>query len=427
MNRRIWIINHYAGDTFFDKGGRHYWIAKYLKKDGYEPVVFCCNKLHNTNRFCFDNNKLINEKTEEATGVPYVFLRGRDYVGNGKNRVLNMLDFYWNLKKVAPVYAKQHGKPDIIYASSVHPLALVAGIQLARKFGVKCVCEIRDLWPDSIVAVGMASKYNPVIIALYLLEKWTFKNCDALITTFEGGYDYIRDKKYTSIIPKDKVFYINNGIDLEEFDESVRTNTFTDNDLDDNNSFKVIYTGSLRLANGLDYLLGCAKELLPYEKIKFLVYGGGDMAEEIQEIIEREKLTNVTLKGKVEKKYVPYVLSKGNLNMLNYNVAAADAFFRYGSSQNKLFEYLASGRPIISNSEINYDIIQKYKCGISKKMLTGKEYADALLEIYEADEKDYQAMCNNAREAAYVFDFRSHTKNLINIFKQLSSKEPVKK
>ncbi len=46
--RNIWIFNHYANDTFFDKGGRHFWLAKYLKESGYEPVIFCSNKLHNT-------------------------------------------------------------------------------------------------------------------------------------------------------------------------------------------------------------------------------------------------------------------------------------------------------------------------------------------------------------------------------------------
>ena len=202
--KRIWIFNHYASSDFIDKGGRHYWIAKYLKQAGYEPVVFCCNKIHNSSKYCFDNAKTINEATDEETGVPYVFLKGRDYKGNGKDRVLNMMDIYFNLKKIAGKYAKEHGKPDIIYASSVHPLTLLAGIQLARKNAVKCVCEVRDLWPESIVSMGVAKKSNPLVIVLYWLEKWIYKNCDSLITTFEGGYDYILKMGYEKIVPRVK-------------------------------------------------------------------------------------------------------------------------------------------------------------------------------------------------------------------------------
>ena len=420
---KIWILNHYASSDYIDKGGRHYWISKYLKQYGYSPVVFCCNKVHNTDKFCFHNNELANEETDETINVPFVFLKGRDYKGNGKNRVLNMVDFYINLKKYAVEYAKKNGNPDIIYASSVHPLTLVAGIQLAKKFGVKCVCEVRDLWPESIVSVGIATKENPLVKALYVLEKWTYKNCDALITTFEGGYDYIIEKRYTDIVPKSKYYYINNGIDLEVFDENAKNNKICDVDLDLEDSFKVIYTGSLRMANGLEQLLGCAKELLSYPQIQFLIYGAGDLMGEIEDRVKREKLKNVCMKGTVEKKYVPYILSKGSVNMLNYNTtAAAAALYKYGSSQNKLFEYLASGKPIISNTEIGYDIIKKYQCGISKNMWDDKTYADALLALYQSDKKTYKTMCENARNAAYEFDFKTHTKKLIEIFRSTMCK-----
>ncbi len=420
---KIWIFNHYASTDYSDRGGRHYWIAKYLKQYGYKPVVFCSNKIHNTDDYCFDNDNIVNECVDDSTGVPYVFLKGRNYKGNGKSRALNMLDYYRNLKKIAGSYASKHGKPDIIYASSVHPLALAAGIKLAKRFNVKCVCEVRDLWPESIVSMGLAKKSNPLIKAMYILEKWAYKKCDALIMTFEGGYDYIVKMGYTGIVPKEKFYYINNGIDLDVFDENVKNNTFKDEDLDNESTFKVVYTGSLRLANGLAQLLGCAKELLNHEKIQFLVYGGGDFAEELKEMAEKEGLVNVHLKGSIEKKYIPYVLSKGNVSMLNYNTVAAAKLYVYGSSQNKLFEYLASGRPIISNTEIGYDIISKYRCGISKNMLDDRTYAEALLNLYNLynDNRDeYDLLCNNARRAAHDFDFKNHTKKLLQIFEETS-------
>ena len=150
MRKKVWIWNHYATNTYFDQGGRHYNFAKFLAEAGYEPVIFCAATIHNSSRQVDTGGALWTEKPDSV--CPYVFVKTRPYAGNGKQRVLNMVDFYRGVKKVALEYANVHGKPDIIYASSVHPLTLVAGIQMARHFGVKCICEVRDLWPEGIVA-----------------------------------------------------------------------------------------------------------------------------------------------------------------------------------------------------------------------------------------------------------------------------------
>ena len=84
-------------------------------------------------------------------------------------------------EKAAKEYAAEHGRPDVIFASSVHPLTLVAGLQLAKHFGVKCVCEVRDLWPESIVVYSNRfTKDNPLIKLLYRGEKWIYKKAESL-------------------------------------------------------------------------------------------------------------------------------------------------------------------------------------------------------------------------------------------------------
>lgn len=56
MKKRIWMMNHYAGNMFFDQGGRHYFFAKYLKQFGSEPVIFCCNAVHNGTGLFFQDD-----------------------------------------------------------------------------------------------------------------------------------------------------------------------------------------------------------------------------------------------------------------------------------------------------------------------------------------------------------------------------------
>ena len=129
MKKKIWILNHYAGDMPFNKGGRHYWFAKFLKDNGYEPVVFCANSKHNSNNeefYHFDS--LYKKFISKEINTPFVYIKAKTYSGNGKQRILNMFSFYFNLKKTLYKYSKLYGVPDIILASSVHPLTLVAGI-----------------------------------------------------------------------------------------------------------------------------------------------------------------------------------------------------------------------------------------------------------------------------------------------------------
>ncbi|EKC51524.1 glycosyltransferase, partial [human gut metagenome] len=98
-------------------------------------------------------------------------------------------------------------------------------------------------------------------------------------------------------------------------------------------------------------------------EIEFLIFGDGSDKKRLEEYCFKNDISNVKFKGKVDKKFVPYILSKGDLSLLNYKQCKID---RFGTSQNKLFEYLASGRPVIANVHMGYDIIEKYQCGIAQ-------------------------------------------------------------
>lgn len=419
MKKYVWIMNHYASTMFEDHGGRHYSFVKYLKQAGYEPVVFCANSKHNTMGVHFDNPSLWHEHIAEELGVPFVFVKARAYRGNGGQRIGNMADFYRNVKRAAKEYAAQHGKPDVIYASSVHPLTLIAGIQLAKKFGVKCICEARDLWPESIVALGIAGPHNPAVIALRWLEKWIYKKADAVVFTMEGAYDYIMERGWEKDVPRSKVHYINNGVDLEAFQYNQDHFQVEDPDLENSEIFKLVYTGSIRKANGLSQLLECAELLRDNNEIRFLVYGSGDDFEVLREICREKGLNNIRFKGQVEKKYIPYILSKSNVTLLNYAPESVNVY-RFGNSQNKLFEYLASGKPVLTNVKISYNPADRRHCSFSATSTSTEDYAKAVLELYELSQEEYKAVCRRARETAEEYDFRQLTKKLVQVIEGYS-------
>lgn len=415
---RIWLINHYAGNQFFDNGGRHYNFAKYLKRFGHDPVIFCCNAKHNSNAgVYFDDNSLWHEHIAEGIDVPFVFVRGRAYVGNGKQRVLNMIDFYRNVKKTAKEYAKEHGKPDVILASSVHPLTLVAGIQLAKHFGVKCICEVRDLWPESIVAYSSRlKKSNPIIKLLYAGEKWIYKKADAIIFTMEGAYDYIIEQGWENDIPREKVHHINNGVDLEVFDYNKEHYQIDDPDLEDSDTIKVVYTGSLREINDIEGLL-LAEQTLAVKgvpKHKVLIYGDGDKRKEWEEFVMEQAIPNVLFKGRVDKQQIPFVLSKGDI--LFIDGAGDSPIVRFGMSQNKMFEYLASNKPIIAPLNDNYNIVEKYGCGY--KVDNCAERISEAIELLLCDESIRTNAGIAAKRAVQEYDFCVLTEKFLAVIER---------
>lgn len=414
MHENIWIMNHYATDMFRDKAGRHYWFARKLRERGYSPTVFCANTYHNKKGSIEVGKKKYVIRLEES--IPYIFVKTYPSQGNGFKRIRNMLCFYFHLFPVSKEIQKERGKPDIILASSVHPFTMLAGIQIARRLKVPCICEIRDLWPEAIFSFGKIKEKSILGRMLVAGEHWIYKNANALIFTKEGDTDYLKERKWTAEqggdIALSKCNYINNGVNLKAFDWSISNEQMPDADLE-RDIFTVVYAGILRPVNDVGKILDCAKLLNDRSDIQFLIYGDGSQREMLQKRVIEEKILNVTMKGFVDRKYIPYILSRSSVNILNYSQEKYN--WSRGNSSNKLFEYMASGKPIISTVKMGYDIIEKYGCGFSLEQDTAKEMANAVLKVKEMPKEDYDCLCKASREGAKDFDFDVLCEKLVQV------------
>ena len=411
MKKNVWIWNHYATNMYKDKAGRHYWFAENLMKKGYNPTIFCASTNHFSNENINTNGKsyILDEKDK----VPFLFIDTPEYIGNGKKRILNMLAFYRKLFPVAMDYADKHEKPDIILASSVHPLTLVAGIKIAKKLGIPCICEVRDLWPESIVAYGSLKPNSIIAKLLYQGEKWIYKKASSIVMTWEGGKDYIAEQGWDKVVDLDKVIHISNGVIIDSFDYNSEKHQINDVDLDNYRYKNIVYTGSIRKVNNLGVLLDTAKLIQEqgHDDIRFLIYGSGDEREHLENRCKYEKINNVLFKGQVEKRFVPSILKKSYINILHNSSTSLD---RYGQSQNKFFEYLAAGKCIVQTYTTGYSILEKYNCGISASIQEPEEIANIIIEACN-DEQKCKLMGENARKAAGEFDFEKLTDKLIDV------------
>lgn len=431
MMKTVWIWNHYASRLLVEPSGRHYYFAKYLKKAGYNPIIFCASTVHSSQEV-LDVDKVYSKRVID--GISVIVVKTRSYTGNGRKRILNMVDYYRNVQKAAKEIAVLDGLPSIVYASSVHPLTLVAGEKTAKGLGVPCVCEVRDLWPASLIAYGMINEKGLLARILYRCEHRIYKRADALIFTFGGGKCYITDKKWDKQIhcgdiDLDKVFHVNNGVDLESFDINRATFQIVDEDLDNKETFKCIYTGSIRTVNRIDQLVDvaqCLQGKKGAKNIKVLIYGRGDKELELKNRVRAEGLQNVVFKGFVEKKYIPYVLSKGDLLLMHVSTShEVDCISKYGQSLNKSFDYLAAGKPILNvySGSPEHDYIEANGAGISQVFRNSEEYAATILDYAYLENEEYEGCCLNARKTAEEqYNYPVLTEKLMSMFDYASHK-----
>lgn len=407
-----------------DRAGRHYWFADQLKKRGHEVTVFCANTyLNGEYAIALEKEKFA---IRELDDIPFVFVKTITSQGNGIDRIKNMGFFYKNLFPSTKAYAKKYGKPDVIVASSVHPLTMIAGIQIGKKMQVPCICEIRDLWPEAIFQFGKAKENSLLGRALIRGEHWIYKKADALIFTKEGDTDYLKERGWITSqggdIDLNKCHYINNGVDIVACEERSKLMQMDDPDLNDDRKFNITYVGTIRPVNNVGNLLDTAKLIKAkegYADVQFLIYGDGNELPNLQERVKNEKLDTVKLKGYVNRQYVPYILSKSSINMLNYSQGKYN--WSRGNSSNKLFEYMASGKPIISTVHMGYSIIKKYNCGVELDEDTPEALAKEIIRFHDMDVAQRDEIGRNAKNGAKDFDFSVLTDKLLKVIEGVVS------
>jgi glycosyltransferase involved in cell wall biosynthesis len=407
---RIWLVNFNAMPPQLESRLRTIKFAQYLTEFGYDVTIFSSSIMHNMDiDLITDGNPFIQRNYD---GLKFVHIKTKKYKTNGFLRIYSLIEFHIKLCRLKNRFLK----PDFIIHGSSNPFGNFF-YYCAKKLKAKYIVEVQDLWPESFVSYGLISKRNPLLKIAYLTEKWLYKKADKLVFSMEGGKDYIINKKWDSKnngpVDLSKVYYVSNGVDMVDFDNNLNNYRIADNDLEDNSFFRVTYIGSIRHVNNIKELIDAAALLLDEKNLKFLIYGDGGERLFLEEYCRDNGITNVVFKQKwVDPKYVPYILSKSSLNILNY---MQNDIWKYGGSQSKLFQYLASGKPICSNLHMGYCLINKYNLGIAKPFISAHDYSSAIMSLVNLNNIEYDQMCERVREVAKRFDYELLVKEFSKI------------
>ncbi len=408
---KIWIINQTITPPKYSPHNRHYNLAKFLNLMGHETTVFVGSYVHNSSIQLIEDNSLI--KQCDCTDFPFYYIKTINYGHSKAKRIYAMYQFYKNILKAT----KKFERPDVIIGSSPHPFSIMTAMNLSKRYKCQFITEIRDLWPESFVDYGILHARNPIVKLLYESEKWLYKKADKIIFTMEGGKDYIKNKKWEKNVDLEKIYHLNNGVDLEFFyTNQAKYHILDDSHLSNKHTFKVIYTGSIRRVNNIRILCDTAKYIqdsLNNKGLQFLIYGEGNEKEKLQNYCTANKIKNIIFKGPVEKKYIPYILSCSNANIIHSK--SCDELTKYGISHNKAFEYFAAGKPVISTFKSGYSLIKKHKLGIECETQTPEAIADAIIKIKDMNLDEYEHICKNNRQIAKEYDFKSLAQKLLAI------------
>lgn len=383
MKKVIWIFNHYAITPNLSGGTRHFSLGEKLAQNGFKVFIFASNFLHMT----FEFVALSREKQfrlESFDNLSFIWIKTISSSKNNLRRIFNMLSYCFNAYRVSTGLVKKNiiEQPDVIVGSTVHPFAALMSSCLSKKFRVPFIFEIRDLWPQTFIDMGIWRQSSFLSLFFKFIEKQTVLRANKIIVLSPMTVKYLEEQYRIS---HNKICYIPNGVNSNDYLGTISVST--------NRNFKIIYLGGIDSVHGLDVLFESMRILECYNDIELFLYGDGKMKFYY---MHKYKLSNINWMSPIEKRKVPEILESADAVFLSTSKV-------YYGSENKLYEYLAAGKPIISAARgIHNDLVRQLNAGISVTSEDPDKIAEAILTLSNMTEEERKLMGNRGRE--YVQD-----------------------
>lgn len=336
MKPHVLVLNHFAVPRGEPGGTRH--VELFGRINSWTHLIIASD---------------FNPQTGSAVtpGIGLALVPVVRYSRNDALRVLNWLSFAatatWRGLRAGPV--------DVVYGSTPHLLAPLSAWVIARAKRSPFVLEIRDLWPKVLADMGRLNESSPTYRLLSVLEGFLYQQADSIVVMAKGSVTELTARG----ISRDKITYIPNGADSADFLPSASRS-----ELRERYGFQrrtAVYAGAHGPANGLDLLLEAARATP--DILDVVLVGGGVLKTELQARAKRDGLTNVRFMDPVPKSEIPDLLHAADIGL---HVLADVPLFRDAISPNKLFDYMAAGLPILTNSPgLIAELVQDANCGVA--------------------------------------------------------------
>jgi glycosyltransferase involved in cell wall biosynthesis len=313
-------------------GTRHYELAQHLVGAGQRVTIIASQLNYLTGKPVVAHSALVTEQHLDGVRV----LRAYTYPSPRHGffwRVVSFVSFMFT-----SVWAGLGaGRVDLVMGTSPSLFQAISAWLVAAIRRRPLLLEIRDLWPEFAIDIGVLKSRTLIILSRWL-ERFLYARATHLLVNSPAYRDYLIDKG----VPAQKISLIPNGVDSAMFDPS-STGKRIRQEWGLDGQFVITYAGALGLANDIPTILRAADRLRDQPQIHFLLVGDGKEHANLGTFSRQLQLPNVTFTGPRPKSEMPEILAASDACIATLKDIRT---FRT-TYPNKVFDYMAAGRPTI--------------------------------------------------------------------------------
>lgn len=398
----ILYIHQYFTTPEEGGGIRSYEFARGLVKRGHKVTILTGSKLNDS----IVNKKKKNDEYIEGVHIIYLKTSYSNYM-LFKKRLYSFVDF--SLR--ATLVGLRLKKYDLIFATSTPLTVAIPGIILSFLRRVPMIFEVRDLWPEVPIQMGVIKNFL-LIKLLRWFEVFIYRHSNHIIALSPGMVKGV----LATGVARNKVTMIPNYCNLNFF-KPKKSNINDLEKLEYNNNPIIAYCGAISYANNLELIIYAAEKLQEMSnQVIFVIAGEGMLKSKLEKLAKVKKLKNVIFLGKINKYEVVELYRKAiaclvlfkNLPILSTN------------SPNKFFDAISTGKPIITNmSGWIGELVENNKIGFSLENDNPQAIVEAIEKLINMNKNQLEEMGKNARKLAVEkFNSGDMTDKLEMIFKK---------
>ena len=320
------------------------------------------------------------------------------------------------------VFAKEARNCDTMFISSTPPIQGAMAALVKKVHGIPMVYNLQDIYPDSLVGSGLASKDGIFRKIGRIIENFTYRNADKIIVISDDFKKNIMAKG----VPEEKIIVVYNWVD----ENAVVPVAKEDNPLYDElginrDKFSVVYAGNFGHAQNIDVTIAAAERLKDVEDIQFLMFGTGGLVDDYKKIAQEKGLKNMFFFPLQPVEKVSQVYSLGDLG-----VVACKKGLGKGAFPSKTWSIMSAGTPVIANYDKDTDLerlVKENGLGVFSAADDSQQMAERIMEMY-----NNRGLCivygHNARQ--YILDNVSKeksTQKYVDVIKEVVEENRKKK
>jgi glycosyltransferase involved in cell wall biosynthesis len=390
---RILYVSHYFPPEMGAPAGRVAGLARQWAQAGQEVHVLTGFPHHPTGVIPLEYRRAFRRGflREDFHGVrvhrTWIF----PAANRGKvRRSLNYLSF---MLSAAAVGSLRLPRPDVIIATSPQLLCAAAGHLLARRFRAPLVMEVRDLWPESLVAVGASPHRSPLVKGLERLARVMYRGAAHVVTITAAQ----RQAVLSAGVPEARVSVVPNSVDAAFFESNGLPPAA--------GRFIVTYIGTLGMAHRLETLLEAAAILRDAPEISFRIVGEGARRQALEQRARELKLYNVEFVGERPREEVPRWIAESSACAVL--LRQSPVFLTVVPS--KMLEIMAVGRPILLGVEGEARaLLERAGAGLAVPPEDAQELARSILRL-----RDNPALAQRCGEDGRAFVRREFRREVL--------------